>query len=136
MEFAQPKSQYSHVLKPYPSWYIYSVFQILLDYVIDRTHDLAVGVLLPYLAILLNLVTKLMAGFFECHDITLSCDQYLYIYTYIVYTYRLYIYTYICICMYVIIKTISPDSYQTHALEQMLFVLQYIYGNIYIYIYR
>ena len=38
--------------------------------------------------------------------------------------------------MYVIIKTISPDSYQTHALEQMLFVLQYIYGNIYIYIDR
>ena len=72
---------------------VYSVFQILLDYVIDGTHELAVGVPLPYLAILLNLVTKLTAGFFEFHDIMLSSDQYLYIYIYIIY---IHIYAYAC----------------------------------------
>ena len=81
---------------------VYSVFQILLDYVIDGTHDLAVGVLLPYLAILLNLVTKLMAGFFRVSRYhAIMRPIFLYIYIYILYIYIYIIYIYIYMHMYV-----------------------------------
>ena len=137
MAFAQPKSQYSHVLKPYPSGYIvffkyYSItwlmghmnWQLVSSYPTSQSSEIW----------WLNWWQTFSSVTISRYHVTN-----IYIYTYILYTYILYIYihiyAYVCmyVCMYVIIKTISPDSYQTHALEQMLFVLQYIYGNIYIY---
>ena len=95
---------------------VYSVFQILLDHVIHGTHDLPVGVLLPYLAILLNLVAKLMADFFRVSRYHVIMGPiFIYIYIYIIYIYIYIYYIYIFIYIYIYIKNILTLCTRTPA---------------------